>query len=53
MKERYDLVLRKSFLDSVAAQRLLEILNMPAFRAEISHYSGNDYRDLGKIIKEV
>ena len=32
---------------------LLKVLNDPAFRKEIAHFSGNDYRDLGKIITEV
>ena len=31
----------------------MKILKDPAFRKEIAHFSGNDYRDLGKIITEV
>ena len=25
----------------------------PVFRREVTHFSGNDYRDLGKVIMEV
>ena len=32
---------------------LLKVLNSPAFRKEVAHFSGNDYRDLGNIITEV
>jgi len=40
-------------LETEAARKLLEILRMAAFRKEIARFSGNDYRDLGKIITEV
>ena len=52
-EERFDLVIRKEMLDSKAVQTLLKILNSPQFQKEISYFSGNDYRDLGKIIVEV
>ncbi|MDO5401278.1 MAG: helix-turn-helix transcriptional regulator [Eubacteriales bacterium] len=52
-EERYDLVMKKVFLESQPGQRLLAILNDPAFRREIQPFSGNDYRDLGKILMEV
>ena len=53
LEERFDFVIKKENLESEAVQKLMKILQMPAFRQEIAHFSGNDYRDLGKIISEV
>ena len=53
LKERFDLVIRKDMLESKPMQVLLRILNSDAFRQEIAHLSGNDYRDLGRIIEDV
>lgn len=53
LEERYDLVVKQSFLDMPQGQRLLKILNSPVFRKEVCSFSGNDYRDLGKIIGKV
>ena len=53
LEERFDFVIKKEMMDSEAVQTLLKVLNSPAFRQEVSHFSGNDYRDLGKIICEV
>ena len=53
LEERFDFVIKKENLESEAVQKLLKILQMPAFRMEIAHFSGNDYRDTGKIITEV
>lgn len=53
LEERYDLVMKKAFFQTATAQKLLEILRSPVFRKEISQFSGNDYRDLGKVICEV
>ncbi len=53
LKERYDLVVKKEMLETAAVQKLLQILSSQAFRREVAHFSGNDYRDLGKIIVEV
>ena len=53
LEERFDLVVRKEFLETDAADRLLSILRSPAFRKEISHFTGNNYRDIGTIIAEV
>jgi len=53
MEERFDLVIHKEFLNSEPVQKLLKVINSTAFKKEISHFSGNDYRDLGKIISEV
>ncbi len=53
LEERYDLVIKKEMLETDAVKKLLEILRSPAFRREIARFSGNDYRDLGKIMTEV
>ena len=53
LEERYDLVVRRSFLETETAEKLLEILRSEPFRKELRHLSGNDYRDMGKIIAEV
>ena len=53
LEERFDFVIKKEILESEPIQKLLKILKDPVFRKEIAHFSGNDYRDLGKIITEV
>jgi len=53
LEERFDFVIKKEMMETEAVQKLLKVLQMPAFRKEIAHFSGNDYRDLGKIITEV
>lgn len=53
MEERYDIAVKKARLDSPPVQKLLAVMNQPAFRRELSRFSGNDYRDSGKIIQEV
>ncbi|MBR1455978.1 MAG: helix-turn-helix transcriptional regulator [Oscillospiraceae bacterium] len=53
LKERFDLVVRKDFLESERGEKLLAILRSAAFRKEIRHFTGNDYRDIGKIMAEV
>lgn len=53
LEERYDLVLKKDALETEPVKKLLEVLNSQAFHREIAHFSGNDYRDLGRIIEEV
>jgi len=53
LEERFDFVIKKEILESEPIQKLLKILKDPAFRKEIAHFSGNDYRDLGKINTEV
>jgi len=53
LEERFDFVIKKELLETQAVQKLLKILKDPVFRKEIAHFSGNDYRDLGKIITEV
>lgn len=53
VEERFDLIIRTDTLYEPAIQKMLLTLRSPAFRKEISAFSGNDYRDLGKIIGEV
>ena len=53
LEERFDLVIKKNMHDTMAVQKLLKVLNDSAFRKEITYFSGNDYRDLGKVITEV
>ena len=53
LEERYDLVMRREALMTSAGEAILEILRSAAFKKEISHFTGNNYRDLGKIIAEV
>ena len=53
LEERFDLVMRREFMETAAAEKLLEILRSASFKKEIRHFSGNDYRDLGRIIAEV
>lgn len=53
LKESYDLVVRKSLLETSVGHKLEEVLMSPIFHGELAHFTGNDYRDLGKIIEEV
>ena len=53
LEERFDFVIKKENLETEPVQKLMKILKDPVFRKEIAHFSGNDYRDLGKIITEV
>ena len=53
LEERFDLVIKKDMMQTPQIQQLLQILNHPSVRKEVSRFSGNDYRDMGKIITEV
>ena len=53
LEERYDFVIKRELLGTEAVQKLLAVLHSPAFRGEVARFSGNDYRDMGKIICEV
>ena len=53
LEERFDFVIKKEMMATEAVQKLMKVLHDPAFRKEIAHFSGNDYRDLGKIVSEV
>jgi len=53
LEERYDLVIRRDAMETPMIQTMIKILRSEAFKKEISHFSGNDYRMLGTIIDEV
>ena len=53
MEERFDLVIRKDALSLPAVQKMLAIIRSDAFQKDISAFSGNDYRDIGKVMMEV
>lgn len=53
LQERFDLVVHRELLDTTEGEELLEILRSELFRKEVKPFSGNDYRDLGKIVAEV
>ena len=53
LQERFDLAVHREFLETDEGETLLEILRSDEFRKEIRPFSGNDYRDLGKIVAEV
>ena len=53
LEERYDFVIKRELLNTEGVQKLLAVLHSPAFRGEVARFSGNDYRDMGKIICEV
>lgn len=53
LEERFDLVIKKEMMETEAVQKLLGVLNAPVFHKEVARFSGNDYRDLGKILCEV
>jgi len=52
MTERLDLAIRRADLETPAGEQLMEALNSRGFRTELRGVSGNDYRDLGKILWE-
>ena len=53
LEERFDLVIKKEMMETEPVQKLLQVLGNPVFRKEVARFSGNDYRDMGKIIAEV
>lgn len=53
LEERFDLVLSKECFDSPQGRKLFDILNSKAFHKEIARFSGNDYRDLGKVMAHI
>ena len=53
LEERFDLVIKKEMIDTPQVKKLLQVLNHPVFQKEVARFSGNDYRDMGKIITEV
>ena len=53
LEERFDLVIKKEMMETAQVQKLLQVLKNPVFQKEVTRFSGNDYRDMGKIIAEV
>lgn len=53
LEERFDFVIKKEMMQTETVKKLIKVLQLPAFQKEIAHFSGNDYRDLGKVITEV
>ena len=53
LEERFDLVIKKEMMETEPVRKLLRVLSNPVFRKEVARFSGNDYRDMGKIIAEV
>ena len=53
LQERFDLAVHKEFLETDEGEAMLEILRSETFKKEILPFSGNDYRDLGRIVAEV
>ena len=53
LEERFDLVIKKEMMETEPVRKLLRVLSNPVFRKEVARFSGNDYRDMGKIITEV
>jgi putative molybdopterin biosynthesis protein len=52
-KERYDFVIKKEVISDPQIQAMLKVIGSPEYFHEISQFSGNDFRDLGKIVAEV
>ena len=52
-QERFDLVVHRELLETDEGEELLEILHTDIFKKEIRNFSGNDYKDMGKIVAEV
>lgn len=52
-EERYDLILKKETMEYPEVRTMIRILNSREFRMELAGISGNDYRDLGRIMAEV
>ena len=53
LEERFDFVIKKDMMETEAVKKLLKVLSSPVFHREVARFSGNDYRDMGKIICEV
>ena len=51
LEERVDLVLRKDSLENDTVQTLIRLMASKEFRREAARFSGNDYRDMGKIME--
>ncbi len=49
LEESLDLVLRRESLTSSEVQKLIKLMDSADFRKEAGRFSGNNYRDMGKI----
>ena len=49
LEESLEIAIRRDCIDSKAVQTLLKLMNSDDFRREAGRFSGNDYRDMGKI----
>jgi len=49
LEERLDLVLRRDSLQTQEVRTLIELMDSKEFRKEAGRFSGNDYRDMGKV----
>lgn len=52
-KERYDLVIRKEYLNTTEIQTLLKIIRSDAFKNEFEHIGGYYTSEMGKIVAEI
>jgi len=52
-EERYDFVIKKAMINDPQIEVVLQVLRSPGFLRDVSQFSGNDFRDLGKIMAEV
>ena len=51
-KERYDLVVRKEYMQTNEIRIMMRIISSAAFRQEFTHIGGYDTSDMGKIVDE-
>ncbi|MBL7119799.1 MAG: molybdopterin biosynthesis protein [Dehalococcoidia bacterium] len=53
LKERYDLVIPRSYYESAFLEPLLAILQQPSFTAEVENLGGYDASDMGQVIAKL
>lgn len=53
LKERYDLVMPRSYYESTFLEPLLAILQQPSFKAEVESLGGYDASDMGQVIAKL
>ena len=51
-RERYDLVIRKSYLEKPIFKVIMDLISSNEFKNEIEGLGGYDLKDIGKIISE-
>jgi len=52
-KERYDLVVKKEYIDSHEVSTMMNIINSAAFKQEFANIGGYDTSGMGNIIAEI